>query len=111
MRGRPPFHFYRFFRRALACGAASPGDVSSMCESWITGFASSFRHISSTEALALAGDRSAMSISKTLIDRTAETDEKPKSFRAFSTFSPSGSATPFLRWISTRARTVSPRAD
>lgn len=52
-----------------------------------------------------------MSISKTLIDRTAETDVKPRSLRAFSTFSPSGSATPFLRWISTRALTLSRCAD
>src|SRR3989337_2125805 len=42
------------------------------------------------------------------MDRTAETDRKPRSFSAFRTLSPSGSATPFFRWISTRARTLSP---
>src|SRR3972149_6774579 len=72
----------------------------------MTGFASSFRHISSTSFVALAVSTSARWIRKSLAAPTVWTFANPRRRSAFRVASPSGSETPFFRKISTTTSTI-----
>src|SRR3990172_11947423 len=72
----------------------------------MTGFARSFRHISSTSPRTLAASVSARWIRKSLAAPTDWTFANPRRRSAFRVASPSGSETPFFRKISTTTSTI-----
>src|SRR5207249_10282994 len=74
--------------------------------SWITGFARSRRHISSTSFRAARASFVWRSIRNSFELRTPWTPLNPRRPRALWTLSPSGSVTPFFSRISTRTWTI-----